>query len=82
MNKKELDDFIHFSDWIHYLENEIEKEEWMPVYQIRESKKNGNTDDTCFYSCLVSEQKHSLNPYSKPWVKNLAEYEYLTFLDL
>ena len=57
MNEKELNDFIHFSDQKDYIENTLGKEEWITVYQKKKQEKNEYTDDLCFYSCLVSEER-------------------------
>ena len=57
MNEKEFNDFIHFSDQKEYIKNQLEKEEWIIAYQSKKQKKNGCTDDICFYSCLVTEKK-------------------------
>ena len=57
MNEKEFNDFIHFSDQKDYINSHLWNKEWITVYQRKDSIKNGYRDDTCFYSCLVSEEK-------------------------
>ena len=57
MNEKEFNDFIHFSDQKEYIKNQLEKEEWITVYQLEKQEENGYTNDICFYSCLVSEER-------------------------
>ena len=57
MNKKEFNDFIHFSDQEDYIRNHLWNKEWITVYQRKDLIKNGYKDEICFYSCLVSEEK-------------------------
>lgn len=57
MDEKEFNKFTHFSDQKEYIKNQFEKKEWLTVYQLEKQEKNGCTDDICFYSCLVSEER-------------------------
>ena len=57
MNKAEFNNFIRFSDQKDYIENKLNKEEWITVYLKEKKEKSGCIDNICFYSCLVSEER-------------------------
>ncbi len=59
MTKEELNNFIRFSDQKEYIENKLYKEEWVTVYQSKKINKDEYTDDICFYSCIVNEERKS-----------------------
>ena len=57
MNEKEFNDFIMFSDKKEYIKNQLEKEEWITVYQLEKQEKNGYRNIISLYPCLVSEER-------------------------
>ena len=68
MNKEKLNNFIKFTDQKDYIENKLDKEDWITVYQIKEQEKNGYKSNICFYSCLVSEERKRRDKQDSSWI--------------
>ena len=72
MNKKEFDDFIHFSDQKNHVNSCLWNEGWITIYQKKDSEKNGYRDDICFYPCLVSkEKKNETQHRGSGWIHSI-----------
>ena len=76
MNEKEFYDFIHFSDQKKYIKNQLEKEEWITVYQTqRAGKKTDMPMILCFYSCLVNEERKRKDRQDSSWLLSMDNIE-------
>ena len=51
----------------------MNKEEWITVYRLEKQEENGYTNDICFYSCLVSEERKKKD-YKKDssWIMTMS----------
>lgn len=75
MNKEELNSLIEFTDQKDYIENTLGKEEWITVYQKEKQENNNYTDDLCFYSCLINEERKRRDRQDSSWLLLIDDTE-------